>query len=264
MRSLHGVRDRVLKNSGLKSGHTLLDVGTGDGLIAFGAIDIVGPNGVVIFSDISQDLLDVCMENAAAIGVAERCRFLTASANDLSMLHSESVDAVTTRSVLIYVKDKQAAFEEFVRVLRPGGRLSLFEPINVFASRPGDGSFWGVDVKPIAEIAGKVRAVYESIQGPDDPMLDFDERDLLKLAQNAGFREVHLEYEANLTLSEPRNWDVDIHRSPNPLVPTLAEAMSQVLDKQEAVEFTKYMRPLFESGGLPRREAVAYLWAVKL
>jgi ubiquinone/menaquinone biosynthesis C-methylase UbiE len=42
------------------------------------------------------------------------------------------VDAVTTRSVLIYVKDKRRASEEFHRVLKPGGRLSIFEPINSF------------------------------------------------------------------------------------------------------------------------------------
>ena len=35
----------------------MLDVECGDGLIAFGALDRVGEEGVVIFSDISQDLL---------------------------------------------------------------------------------------------------------------------------------------------------------------------------------------------------------------
>jgi arsenite methyltransferase len=40
---------------------------------------------------------------------------------------------VTTRSVLIYVEDRRAAFAEFFRVLRLGGRLSIFEPINRFA-----------------------------------------------------------------------------------------------------------------------------------
>lgn len=34
--------------------------------------------------------------------------------------------------MLIYVEDKQRAFDEFFRVLRPGGRLSIYEPINRF------------------------------------------------------------------------------------------------------------------------------------
>jgi arsenite methyltransferase len=35
----------------------VLDVGAGDGLIAFGAAERVGLNGTVIFSDVSEDLL---------------------------------------------------------------------------------------------------------------------------------------------------------------------------------------------------------------
>jgi hypothetical protein len=38
-------RDRILKNAAVKQGETLLDVGAGDGLIAFGALDLVGENG---------------------------------------------------------------------------------------------------------------------------------------------------------------------------------------------------------------------------
>ena len=36
---------------------TLLDVGAGDGLIAFGALEKLGPTGKVIVSDISESLL---------------------------------------------------------------------------------------------------------------------------------------------------------------------------------------------------------------
>src|SRR5688500_13069558 len=52
------IRDKVLEKAALKSGDTLLDVGTGDGLIAFAALDLVGTEGLVIFSDIAQGLVD--------------------------------------------------------------------------------------------------------------------------------------------------------------------------------------------------------------
>lgn len=52
--------------------------------------------------------------------------FVRVAAEDLSTI----ADAVvTTRSVLIYVDDKAAAFRAFHRVLKAGGRLSIFEPI---------------------------------------------------------------------------------------------------------------------------------------
>lgn len=51
------VRDRVLIYARLTDGDTLLDVGCGDGLIAFGALERSSMCRVV-FADISQDLLD--------------------------------------------------------------------------------------------------------------------------------------------------------------------------------------------------------------
>jgi arsenite methyltransferase len=54
-------RDRILEHATVAEGETILDVGCGDGLIAFGALDRVGKEGLVIFSDISQDLLDHCV-----------------------------------------------------------------------------------------------------------------------------------------------------------------------------------------------------------
>ena len=58
--------------------------------------------------------------------------FVRAAAEDLSPTPDDSVNAVTTRSVLIYVDDKPAAVREFHRVLRSGGRVSIFEPLNYF------------------------------------------------------------------------------------------------------------------------------------
>jgi arsenite methyltransferase len=51
---------------------------------------------------------------------------------------------LTTRSVLIYVADKAGAFREFHRVLRPGGRISLFEPINRYGL-----DAWRFDMMPV-------------------------------------------------------------------------------------------------------------------
>ena len=52
--------------------------------------------------------------------------------------------------------------------------------------------------------------------------------------------------------------------SGNPLIPTVAEAMDQVLTPREADRFAAHLRPLVESGaGEERRRALAYLTAVR-
>ena len=206
LKELSAYRDRILEHAAITEGEIVLDVGGGDGLIAFGALDRVGEEGQVIFSDISQDLLDHCRSLAESVQVLERCRFVRASAENLAAIATGSVDVVTTRSVLIYVQAKQQAFHELYRVLKPGGRLSIFEPINRFCYPEPSQVFMGYDVTPIEAIVGKVRAVFERIHEPaSSPLLNFDERDLLTFAERARFAEIHLDLQA--TIKQPRPLD---------------------------------------------------------
>ncbi|MBI5712592.1 MAG: class I SAM-dependent methyltransferase, partial [Chloroflexi bacterium] len=257
----------------LQNGGTLLDVGCGDGLIAFGALENF-KQCKVIFSDISQDLLDHSQGLAEEMKVLERCKFVRAAADDLSMFENESVEAVTTRSVLIYVDAKQKSFSEFYRVLKPKGILSIFEPINRFGHPESANAFWGYDVAPIVEIARRVKAVYEKIQPADDPMLNFDERDLIASTEQARFKEVHLELQAEIkSLAEDfiklpdklrqQKWESMLSRAGNPKIPTLEEAMRQVLTANEMEKFMAHLRPLVETGQTVQRSSVAYLWAIK-
>jgi len=252
-------RDEVLDRAELGDGETLLDVGCGEGLIGFGALE--RDAGTVIFSDISTDLLDFCREAATELGVVERCRFVRAGADDLSPIEDGSVDIVTTRAVLIYVKAKPAAFAEFARVLRPGGRISLWEPINRFGLHERRcGGFLGFPAVGVEEIAEKLWAVYEAIQPPDsDPMLDFDERDLLRLAEDAGFFPIRLTLDAHVEATPPHSWDGFLDSAWNPNVPTLREAMEQPLTPVEREHLTAQLRPLVESGQGVWRIALALL-----
>ncbi|WP_300612977.1 methyltransferase domain-containing protein [Trebonia sp.] len=262
---LYPVRDTVLDKAQLGPGDTLLDIGTGDGLIAFGALERLGSSGRVIFSDISQDLLDHCRQAATAEGLLDRCRFVLAPADALASVADESVDVVTTRSVLIYVADKAAALREFYRVLKPAGRASLFEPINAAMSPLDPDFFAGYDVTPVRALADKVEALYESIQPRGkDPMGDFDERDLVRHALEAGFAEVNLELRVSVkNHKEPARWEQFLSTSGNPLIPTFGAAIDAALSPREAAEFAGHLRPLVESGTGRERMALAYLTAVK-
>ena len=255
----------MLDKAQLRPDDTVLDVGAGDGLIAFGALERLGPDGQVIFSDISQDLLNHCQNAASAEGVLGRCRFLLAPAEHLSAVATGSVDVVTTRSVLIYVKDKAGALREFYRVLAPGGRISLFEPINVLMSDGDPSRFDGYDMRPVQALQAKVGELYDSIQPPgEDPMGDFDERDLLRHAEEAGFSNLDLELRVTVeNAKRPVPWERYLRISGNPLIPPLGEALDRTLTADEIITYTEHLRPLVESGTGQERRAAAYLAGTK-
>jgi arsenite methyltransferase len=210
---------RLLRQAGRKvAGLVLLDpIASRDGLIASAAAAIVGPQGHVICSDISQDVLDLCRECATESAVVDRCSFLKAPASDLSPIEDETVDAVTVRSVLIYEPNKAAAFAEFHRVLRPHGRLSLFEPINNYGRGETPNQLLGFDITPVAGIAEQLSPLYTVAAAA--PMSDFNERDLVRFAEAAGFTEIHLQLNVAVRYPDPIPWQTFINIAPNPLMP---------------------------------------------
>lgn len=254
------VRNRVLDNAALAPGETLLDVGCGNGLIAFGALEREAAE--VVFADISEPLLEDCRTLAADADVLDRCRFVSASADDLGAIADASVDVVTTRSVLIYVEDKERAFREFHRVLRTGGRISLFEPINRFGMKERRCTL-GYDLREAQELMQRVLDKYVELQPETDPMVDFDERDLLGLAERAGFFPITLDYRATIEPPEPRNWEAFLRSSFNPKIPTLEEAMADTLTEEERDRLVAELRPAVEAGLGVWPMGTAYLWAAK-
>lgn len=128
------------------------------------------------------------------------------------------------------------------RVLVAGGRISLFEPINRLMFPEPEGRFWGYDVADVVDLAGRVKDAFVRLEHPDAAtMMDFDERDLFAMARSAGFAPIHLELHRNLV---PGRADVAspsletlMKSAPNPLAPTLREAVQQALDASEQARF---------------------------
>lgn len=238
LRVLGPVRDRVLAAAAPAPGQTVLDVGCGDGLLGFAALDRVGPAGTVVFSDVSESLLDHCRATAEALGVAGRCRFVHTGLPELAGIPDASVDVVVLRSVLMYVRDKPACLRTLHRVLRPGGRLSLFEPVNRFGAPEPPDRLWTFDVSGVRDLADRVAAAARTGRPAGDPIVDFDERDLLAAAEAAGFTELTLAYEARvgadlgfgLTRVPIREM---LGIAPNPTSPTYGELLDRALDPAE-------------------------------
>src|SRR5439155_13309083 len=180
---------------------------------------------------------------------ANRRSFVACPADNLIGIADTSVDVVATRSVLIYVDDKHRALKEFHRVLRPRGRISLYEPINSLTFPEPANEWVGYNVSPIRDLAEKIKDTHVTLSRSLDAMMAFDERDLFALAELVGFVDLHLELHRRAARRHtPRSWESFSASSPNPESPTFGEAIDKALSAEEARRFTAHLRPIVEEG----------------
>ncbi len=112
-------RRRALRRAGLRSGMRLLDVATGTGLTARAALSVASPAIDIIGLDVSENML-------AETRRSLRIPVVQGSAERLPVADA-SVDFVSMGYALRHVTDLACAFQEFRRVLKPGGTLLLLE-----------------------------------------------------------------------------------------------------------------------------------------
>lgn len=264
--------ERLLDGARLAAAQTLVDVGTGDGHVAFRAIERVGPTLRVWLTDISEPMLLQAERRAIERGVRGQCTFRRCPADRLEGIADASVDVVVTRSVLAYVADKPAALREFHRVLKPGGRISLAEPVYqddalaASALRAAIDSASPQGLNPLTVLLHRWKAA----QFPDteekilnSPLANYSERDMIRFAQSAGFAEVHLELHIDTLPSIVRSWEVFIDSSPHPLAPPLRTIMAEQFTAAERQLFERSMRPMVEDPKALATDRMLYLTATK-
>lgn len=243
--------DLLLDRAQLRDGMTLLDVGSGDGAVALRAIERVGASLNVFVTDISPKLLASATERARERGVQDQCTFLQCSAQSLHLVADASVDAVTTRAVIGYLPDKQAVLREFYRALKPGGRISLAEPIRRDEAFEVCALRTLVEANPDApdNLFFRLLHRWKRTQFPDTeaeaartPMTNFSERDLVNMAMQAGFVDIHMEFHIDVGQPLSWSWDALLDSTPLPWSPTLRQLMAQEFDAQEQRMFEQVMR----------------------
>ena len=111
-------RRSALQRAGLRTGAEVLDVGIGTGLVAREALRLVGPSGRLVGVDPSAGMMkEVDLPGVELVqGKAEALPRTDASSDFVSMGYA-----------LRHISDVAAAFGEFHRVLRPGGRVLVLE-----------------------------------------------------------------------------------------------------------------------------------------
>lgn len=119
LRSGAAYRRWALQQHGLRPGHHLLDVACGTGLVAVEAAKILGTAQNITCLDPSEGMLGVARSKLAA-------RFLLGRAEKID-LPDERFDFLTMGYALRHVTDLETTFREYLRVLKPGGKLLILE-----------------------------------------------------------------------------------------------------------------------------------------
>lgn len=109
--------------AGLKSGDTVVDLGSGAGNDAFVARSVVGESGRVIGIDMTREMVEQARKNNAKLGFAN-VEFRLGDIESLP-LEDNAADVVVSNCVLNLVPDKVKAFSEIYRILKPGARFCV-------------------------------------------------------------------------------------------------------------------------------------------
>jgi ubiquinone/menaquinone biosynthesis C-methylase UbiE len=111
---------------GVAPGMRVLDVGCGTGAVSRDLARRVGPTGRVVGVDPSPVFLQIARELAGRDGLATLIDFRPGDARDLPFGDAE-FDAAVAATVLSHVPEGARAVPEMARVVRPGGRVGVFD-----------------------------------------------------------------------------------------------------------------------------------------
>lgn len=167
-----------VEHAGLQAGQTVLDLGSGAGLDAFVARRVVGESGHVIGVDMTAEMVAKARANATATGFSN-VEFRLGEIEHLPV-ESGSVDVVISNCVLNLVPDKEAAFAEIYRVLKPGGHFCIS------------------DVVSSAKLPHWLKDVAEAYAGCISGTVPRDE--YLHMITDAGFRSVRIAGEKRIEI----------------------------------------------------------------
>ena len=112
--------------SGVRAGQRVLDLASGTGDLADRFAGLVGPEGLVVMSDINANMLITGRDRMADRGHAGNLAYAQINAEALPF-PDNSFDCITIGFGLRNVTDKQKALNAMFQALRPGGRALVLE-----------------------------------------------------------------------------------------------------------------------------------------
>ncbi|MFC1486164.1 arsenite methyltransferase [Thermoproteota archaeon] len=162
----------------LKEGETVLDLGSGGGIDAFLAAQKVGETGKVIGVDMTEEMIQKAERTAQKFD-HKNVEFRLGEIENLPV-KDNSVDVIISNCVINLSPNKEKVFKEAFRVLKPSGRILISDIVT-------EGDLPEQVQKSISAWAGCVAGAQEKNQ-------------YLATIRNAGFKEVNIVSESNITI----------------------------------------------------------------
>jgi ubiquinone/menaquinone biosynthesis C-methylase UbiE len=228
------VRDNILVRANIKPNQTIIDIGTGTGLLAFKVLEDLKGTGEIIFSDKFQDCLDNCENILKQNDVKSGYRLIQCPAENIP-LEDNSIDTALMRSVLVHIKDKQTAINEIYRILKPKGHFCAFEPIIRSNTR-----YWELtSPEKIRNYEKFKQAENEFMTSEEDSLCNFDEYTLAKNFEDAGFTDGTVDCDvipSNYTATDKmvEEW---FATPPSPGMPTMKDRFLNYFDEETVCNY---------------------------
>ena len=114
--------ERLVSLAQIKPSDSILDVGTGTGVVALLAAKKIAEGGKVHGIDLSEGMLATARAKAEKLGLEEKVKFSQMDAENLEF-EAVTFDAVVSLFALLHFPNPLTALKEIYRVMRPGGRF---------------------------------------------------------------------------------------------------------------------------------------------
>lgn len=164
----------------IQKGDTVVDLGSGAGNDCFVARQLTEEQGRVIGLDMTEKMVGKARENAKKLDF-DNVEFVLGDIEEMP-LESDLADVVVSNCVLNLVPDKELAFRETYRIIRPGGHFSIS------------------DVVTKGDLPGSLKEDAEMYAGCVAGAIDLDE--YISVIENAGFSNVTIQKQKEISLPE--------------------------------------------------------------
>ncbi len=254
------VRNQVLDMAQLSEGQKIADFGCGSGLLGFGILERFEDKVELIFSDKFQDCLDECQKILNSSNAKNNAKFLQSDLADIK-LQNDYLDRALTRSVLVHIKDKQPAFNEIYRVLKPKGAYCAFEPIISQNTR----YYELLSENEITDFEEFKKAEQEFMENPNDPLVNFTAESLDENLNNSGFSDVLINVIVTPSRYSPnsdtvKNWFIN---PPAPDQKTMKERFLDYFEEKKVDNFISEIQQALSGKEIEINSKIALIQALK-